>query len=324
MINNEISRSYHMISDNRFYDYILDNDWNMKPVDRSLDKGKIKEYLSRFTDENDKKFIKELLSNTLYVNFKEFKTALIKSFNMFKEKIGMEEFYILTPSTKIGSEDWLIALLWKELKNLNMKGILTINSDIPLKKNTNILIIDDAIYSGVNTVSTIDNFTYDLANAENKTVSQIGEYFTFHLVIPFYTENGMEKNIKPFCKLYNINIEFYGIYEVPTLLKLIDIHKYYGDDVDSVLSNKFGIQLVDMPPIYFDHKVAGYMSTYSSIYLLGKIPNSSSDFGHLFKVRPSREKIEELSDLYEKNRYSYIIEQNEKIMRQLMEQLSRK
>jgi hypothetical protein len=52
-----------------------------------------------------------------------------------------------------------------------------------------------------------------------------------------------------------------------------------------------------MPGVYFDHKVAGEFSTFSSVYLQGKSPNGYS-YGSLFKVNPSREKIEELARLY--------------------------
>ncbi len=71
------------------------------------------------------------------------------------------------------------------------------------------------------------------------------------------------------------------------------------------------LPLVDMPAIYFDHKVAAPESTFSSIYLQGKIPTSTKSlsgyFGSLFKIDPSREKIIELSKLYEKYINSKII-----------------
>lgn len=52
-----------------------------------------------------------------------------------------------------------------------------------------------------------------------------------------------------------------------------------------------------MPMIYFDHKVAATVSTFSSIYLYGTVPEGIQ-FGSLFKVDPSREKIIALEELY--------------------------
>lgn len=52
-----------------------------------------------------------------------------------------------------------------------------------------------------------------------------------------------------------------------------------------------------MPPIYFDHKIAGPLSTFSSVYSRGKLPDGIS-FGSLFIINPSRYKIEELAKLY--------------------------
>ena len=62
-----------------FYETTLDHDWNMTPIDRSLDLSKVSSYLSRFQDSIDRAFIQELLNKTTYI---------------YKEKVNQETNHI--------------------------------------------------------------------------------------------------------------------------------------------------------------------------------------------------------------------------------------
>lgn len=115
-------------------------------------------------------------------------------------------------------------------------------------------------------------------------------------MIPFITPDGTQA-VLSFCKERQTQCTMYGIYYLPGLIRLIDIKKYYPENAEDILYQKFGIEKLNMPVVYFDHKVAT-MSTFSTIYLKGRIPNNGV-YGSLFKVNPSREKIEELSRLYQ-------------------------
>lgn len=130
-----------------FFDYSLNFNWDMNPIDRSFDPIKVQNYLSMMS-EPDRSFIRELLNKTTYIRYPEFKQALLQSFEAFKQNIGQQEFYLLLPAGKFGSEYWLVALLWPQLRTMNFKGIIKDTDNFQPQGVTNILVIDDAIYSG--------------------------------------------------------------------------------------------------------------------------------------------------------------------------------
>ena len=282
--------------DSNFFDYTLNFNWDMLPVDRSFDPIKVQEYLS-LMNEPDSSFIQELLSKTTYIRYEEFKQALFQSFDLFRKSIGQEGFYLMLPSDKIGSEHWITALLWPSLRTMNLAQVIDEKSPIILNGITNILFIDDAIYSGQNTINKINAITFNGA-VINKEINfmEIGKYLKFHVVTPFITTYGTNV-ILNVCKERNTQCIIYGIYQLPTLPNLMNINKYYSGNNKSLLSERFNIFSIDMPAVYFDHKVAGPVSTFVNIYINGRLPNGTS-FGSLLKVNTSRYKIEELANLY--------------------------
>ena len=46
---------------------------------------------------------------------------------------------------------------------------------------------------------------------------------------------------------------------------MMDHKKYYPENAEDLLYQKFGIEILNMPAVYFDHKVVGTMSTFSTI-----------------------------------------------------------
>lgn len=73
-----------------------------------------------------------------------------------------------------------------------------------------------------------------------------------------------------------------------TIIIWFNWYKYYRtDDLEKFLYDKFNFEIsINLPAIYFDHKCAGSMSTYSTIY------------EGLFKDAPSIDKIIKLECLY--------------------------
>lgn len=277
--------------DRSFFESTLQYNWDLPVgVDRSLSPEKVREYLSRLSP-GDQVFISDLLRATTYVKFQEFKSALLESFQGFRQAIGEKPFYLLLPAGKIGSEHWLVALLWPELRKLNLLEIIDENTSLPLEGVNNILIVDDAIYSGNNTLAKIDMFLnkYRPVSTLN-TVGSAGKHFKFHILIPYISTFGTQ-SILDFCRELPTECTIYGIYYLPALPSIIRIPFNHDQ-----LYQGFGIELIDLPAIYFDHKVAGPMSTFSTIYLEGKYPGG--EYGSLLKVLPSREKIHQLEDLF--------------------------
>lgn len=287
--------------DYKFFESSLYYNWDMDVIDRSFDNEKVEKYLSLLF-EPDKSFVEDIINKTRYVDFITFKRVLLNSLDKFKEEIGNEPFYLMLPTDKIGSEHWLTALLWYELRTMNIIKIIDETPELSDENINNILIIDDAIYTGINTFNKIDNVTYKLGKTLGISHREAGKFIKFHFVIPFMSNEG-SKFIIDNCIYLNCGYNMYGIYYLPGLKDLMNIKDYYAGDYEKILRERFSISIDfdtaigDMPAVYFDHKVAAPESTFSSIYLWGKLPNSRA-FGSLFKNNPSRIKIEELSILY--------------------------
>lgn len=299
-----------------FYEETLKYNWDMSPVDRSLNLDRVNQYLNQIYEPVDRDFIRDLLNKTLYINFDNFKNALFHSFNQFQEKIGTEGFYILTEIDfkKFGSENWLVALLWPYLRQMNVKGFM---NQCTLKKlgpdTYNIVFIDDAIYSGGKVLNIMDVFIEGLAKELSIKVKQLkdhGYHFNYHIIIPFVSTYGVRENISyEMNKFYSdINYIIHYVYEVKPLYEEIDIGKYYGSGLesdydDSDVSGIWTFDDLNNLLIYFDHKIADPHSTYPHIYKEGYIPRNpmypdGEKFGPLVKNLPSRYKIKELEQLY--------------------------
>lgn len=278
-----------------FFDSIAHINWDMDPVDRSFHHNKVSAYLSQLNSTH-RPFIKELLQKTSYIPYDEFKDELLRTFNVFKENIPNEEFYLMLPHDKIGSEHWLTSIVWPHIRSMHIKQIIYDTSVIPFANTANILILDDAIYSGVNVLRQIDKFT-----STNKKIPNI----KFHLVIPFISACG-KKFLSLHCKKLHVQYTLYGTRPLPMLSQLVDFPSYYPSPkkgkaylqyLDTTLYDNLGIQSIDYPALYFDHKIAGSTSTFASIYSNGQL-SPDKNFGPLFKTNPSRYKIEQLNSLY--------------------------
>lgn len=156
-------------------------------------------------NDNDRAFIEELLNNTIYINYQTFKKSLLLSFEMFRQEIDNSQFYLLLPNSKIGSEHWITEILWPLLRNMNLIDIIDQQQNLILKDVVNILIIDDAIYSGQNTITKIEAIIFAAALANPKIgFMNVGKYFKFHIVTPYTTRNGGDKVIKKSTNLKQI------------------------------------------------------------------------------------------------------------------------
>lgn len=278
-----------------FLDLTLQYNWDMEPVDRSFDLVKVKAYLG-LIPEPYRSVIVILLGNTKYIPYFEFKQSLLQAFEIFRNTIGNTELLLFMNIDKIGSEHWVTALLWPQLREFNITRIIDSNSEIKLDSVNDILIIDDAIYSGHNILFQIDTLTYNIAEKVGAKQNEIGRYVHFHLIVPYVSLEG-EQEISQFCRDMNIGLSIYSRYDLNGLNKIINI-EVLGPEIKDQLYNLFGIEWTNAPALYFDHKVAGPQSSYPTIYLEGRLPDGSQ-FGPLLKSLPSRYKIEELEQLYE-------------------------
>jgi hypothetical protein len=250
--------------------------WDLESKDRSLNFEKIKLYLDLLSPE-DKHFISFVLNNTTYVTFQQFKKSLIETFENFERSIRQEPFYILLRPDKIGSEHWVIALLWEHILKLNFVNFIDTYDvlDVP----SNIVILDDAMYSGMRVSCTIEEFSFD--NLDCK----------YHIVVPYYTSVSIKK-----IQSKDQKFSLYGTVQQPNIT---EIPGFAGDKLLEDYNNiaRFSLLEPHLTPIYFDHKCADETSTYSTIYMDGII-SKTSKYGSLFKIDPSREKVNYLESLF--------------------------
>lgn len=184
---------------------------------------------------------------------------------------------------------------------MNLVDIINKESQL-LPPEINILIVDDCIYTGQHTIGTIDDFTsnlvlkkypsykepYDIPNFRSEQENIIKK-INFHFVIPYVSQYG-RKSIQDAFGIVN---SFYPR-SVLRSLNWNEIVNTYDEGKIGIFVMKFQIENMDVPAIYFDHKVADSFSTFSTIYLQGIIPPNDY-YGSLFRENPSRYKIEELS-----------------------------
>lgn len=286
-----------------FFEIASKLDWSMKECDRSLDKNKIIRYLDQLC-EPYKTVVGTILENTTYVTYNELYSNLLLSLNEFKKKINDNFFYLVLNDKMIKSEHWMVVLLWNELKNMNF-DIIGHDTIIELSKDKiEMLLIDDAIYSGISKAHFIDEFTYNLHKHYNISQCSIDSKIHWSIVLSHSTENG-EYTVDDF------NVTIYKQKELDNFSELFDAHNL--DDEE--LSDKFNIEYINVPALYFDHKVADDMSTFTDIYLHSILPSHTDCSDHncphknntntknqynksLFVNDPSRDKINELDDFF--------------------------
>jgi len=230
-----------------------------------------KEYLSRFTNKEDREFVEKVLNETIYVPEHVFLKELNDAFDKFSENIRDEPFYIYLPKAKFGSEQIFTIYLWNKIINKNFIKFVHAESDID--KNSNILIIDDCIYTGINTLSAIDETTY---NNKNKVIN-------FHLVIPYVSNLG-KLEIETFSNRFKDESQLFSV----KFYNTVNTVNFFSDPEDiknEDFLRKFKLEGVFQVPIYFDHKVGNNFSTFDSIYLKGIVPGEE-DYGLLINYIP--------------------------------------
>lgn len=267
--------------------------WDLVPKDRSFDEVKIEQYLSSLDDPTAKEIAEVIIDNTRYVKFDELKEALIKQVNRLPDKFNL---YFDITGSKVGSEHWLVMVLWPWLRN-KVNKVITIPEEIddilPL------VIIDDAMYSGQQMINLLDyivshyNFIdsaietgiQPLTNAV-RTKNKLLNMNVF-LVIGYVNDIALKKiEVYSEALFNNQNAHIYVYTENIIRNVYFYLKHFYTSDASldfiDYMAKMFGILDVNMA-LYFDHKIAG---AHSSIPF----------YNQIVKQPPSREKIKLLED----------------------------
>ena len=236
-----------------------------------LDSNKIKTYLDQINQIDEIKLnIRQILDQTEHISTQDV-CARIK--NMTKEYLSNLDNprpnYVYLPK-KIGSEQYFFSQIYDLIPEIDLSNDLSIiSSEKKLDKTKypseiNLLIVDDASFSGNNTVGKIDDLSYD-----NKNIK-----INYIIIIP-YQLKPIDKILStiglPPKQMERINIINVGGYATPPSIKL---NNY-----------TLGNEISNVSTCFFDHKVPNEFGSWPQIYLEGHLFNkTSATFGNLFLI----------------------------------------
>lgn len=293
------------------YDYIRLNDYDKNnlivSLDCSINEDKKNEYLSLLPYER-KNVIRYLLDNTRYILYSEFSQKLEDTYLSFEKLIkDLEEFHILVSGDKFGSEVWVLAHIYDRISKLKgFKGIITHFDET----TTNIVIIDDCIYSGGNIGSFIDGSVYLYASSilPNKNKLFLNKYteilksINFYVMVPYAYDAGIQ-GIK--------NLEANITFCIGEIIEPIKIDS--TEEIMKWLENEMYINVWEGATncVYFQHKVAIDTSTLESVYVKGKIDKTHA-YGTILNNIPDRAQIKRLEAFLSRKSGGYKTRRNKK------------
>lgn len=222
------------------------------------------DYIDKIYSEHDRIFVKELLKNTIYINFDD---LIEKARDMFKLFLSTNNkpYHILVPD-KIGSEYIMISRLLDLIDiDENFISLLkVVEEDKDLIQSNTIVFIDDWILSGCNICGLVDDFSFPNYN----TLLDID----LHLIVPYQTRVNSLSQFK-FKNIYQYNPIWIDDFE-------------YKDKLSSSFEKLF--ENGACYPIYSDIKIPNDFSSFPLIYRHGLI-GENEYFGTILNKLPSRD-----------------------------------
>lgn len=207
-----------------------------------------------------KTLVKRILDQTVHIPTREVYEKVLIEFEKFLElKIP---YYVYRSIDQSSS-----SLKFNEnfIKHINAESKF-------IEKEVNILIVDDAAYSGCFILSIMDTLIYD-----NPSV-----VFNFYLIVPYMLKH-TQKYIEDTFDDFNKNSSKCKFFDY-TVLPCIELTEKQID----LLGAETNILFTG----YFSHKISNSFGSFPQIYLEGEI-NKDKKFGNLFEkdIIPSRKYI---------------------------------
>lgn len=208
----------------------------------------------------------KMVQNLHYVSFADFLAALNLIVTRFNQQIGSEPFIIVVAGSskkaKEGCSDRWVPAIALQHTELNPPSNITTIAELPLALVSNpniknILLLDDATYSGAQMSETISSIINTLGGIQTLNTM----YLNIHIAIPYYTKEAMDQISSKPPYLHKLQINFIGHQPMPTMLEIIGVENFE-------YLKKIGTQ--DIYPrqtlTYFDHRLADHWSIYQPIY----------------------------------------------------------
>lgn len=208
----------------------------------NLDENKIAEYRTKFPKEYDQILFDHIIKLTRYIDYETFYTKLIE----IVQKIQDEVYIYINPYDPCHSETWCVVLAWPFIKD-KVKCVFTDLTKIDEKYP--VLIIDDAIYTGLRMAGFISNIM-DYSPCKKIIVCVPYATITYEGVVKYHL-----KEYKEIAQIeYYVGESIWSIRFEP-----------HTDDMVFYLADTFDTSGIGLP-IYFQHKIAGKESTFKNIY----------------------------------------------------------
>lgn len=255
---------------------LIHNFFNKYPLCHSLNKLQVNKFI-KLADPGVKDICRKIIDNTDHISFEKFLIRLNTCINeliIIINKYNFINIYFLIDNEfydnfKNKSNFWIFEYIkqYIYLKSNLIPNIIIINNiDNKILKDYDIIIfVDDCIYSG----SQISNTIFNMNNKKKLKL-------IFYILVPFISIIGKNKIIYSFNlnsnRRNNCNIVFPKNYYKPKNIndilnknEITLIEKYYNT---LLLINNIYL-------IYFDHKLADTISTFTPFYL-GIVPNQKN------------------------------------------------
>lgn len=227
----------------------------------------IQQYIEMQPNKESKLFAHLSLKYTRHVNFETFYKDLVFSLELY-QNFTHEKSCVIIPNESIrnhSSELWIFLLLYNKLS----PNIIEISDSLELNPNiNNVVLIDDAIYSGMH----IANNIYNIISHNND------RRIKFNIITPYVTLNAIKyiRNLFPNNKIvFHYKNIMKPIKDIITrhFIEKYDIRKKEAIKLVNNIGSTFLIEKELNPvAIFFDHKIPDEMSCICTIYL-GVISN---------------------------------------------------
>ena len=253
------------------------------PGTRALQPARVAAYLAGIADPEAKALATAFLHHVEYIPYSTFYSGLRTALQVCITALDSRPWVIALPPRTYGSEWWLTQMLFQhELKAHEPRVVPAISPSDP----ADVVIIDDCGYSGVNLLSIIEDDKLcatchktnmdcpghdldpsDIGRGAGASPSATPPKRTFHLVVPYMSETALSSIS---LRVKGAKVVFYYVERLrrcifdldPSLAKL---RNEDGELKDSVATALNVDPTTNFVPIYFDHKIAGPMSTATAI-----------------------------------------------------------
>lgn len=239
---------------------------------RSIDPELSHDFIYSFDDEFTRILVHLIIENTQYYTFDQLLEIFygnLRDALTDMKKSGHSKVYMLLNKGKIGSEHLFIILAYKIIEEFSM-DIKLFSNGSQITDSAPILIVDDAIYSGISLSGTLDELLYEVRHNNE-----------IYVVSSFASPEG-KNTVREVIDSYGRSVKFFSqdIFDISSIPSIMGGFVNKEEMID-YLYQVFGSENIPFA-IYTDIKIANEFGSFPMIY------------NKVIKNLPSRELIERI------------------------------